>query len=257
MDTAPLKLTAKNLIFPQYCQLCGRRILTEENLFFCPKCWEESPRIGRPFCPVCGRPSSHAAGLAYDRHILCGPCATAKDDPPYRHVAGAAYYMDAVEQAIKLLKFHGKTRLAGPLSALIAETAAREFHVDRYDLIVPVPLHRVRQRQRGFNQSLLLAEAIASSFPRAAVYPGLVRNRPTHTQSLLKSPEERKRNVKDAFGAVDPALLGGKTVLLVDDVITSHGTVRECARVLREAGVEAVDVLVAALAVPGTDSRKK
>ena len=108
----------------------------------------------------------------------------------------------------------------------------------------------VRLRQRGFNQSLLLAEQVLPEFPRVALDSSLIRVRPTRAQSRLK-PKERAENVRGAF-AVTGDTVKKKTVLLVDDVVTTRETVTECARVLRRAGAARVDVLAFALAVPRT-----
>ena len=110
------------------------------------------------------------------------------------------------------------------------------------DLIVPVPLHPKRLKQRGFNQALLLARA----FPEVPLgREAVVRVRHTVPQVELK-PKERRDNVKGAFAVPDPALVKGKNVLLLDDVYTTGATVRECAKVLRRAGARRVDVLTVA-----------
>lgn len=246
-------LTLKNLFLPQFCRLCRARLLTEENDFFCPQCWELSPRIKRPYCSICGRPHPHGVGLMTNSLFPCGPCAAHRASRPFRRVVGAALYTSAVEEAIKLLKFHGKRRAAKPLAELMADTAASELDPAEYAALVPVPLHRVRERERGFNQSLLLAQALSPVFPRAHIDTSLRRIRPTRTQSLLRDPEERRRNVRGAFAVVGADVaFKGTSVLLIDDVVTSHGTVAECAAALRRAGAEHVDVLTAALAAPVT-----
>jgi ComF family protein len=245
---ADWSLTLKNLFLPIFCRTCGMRLLTEENGFFCPTCWELSPRIRRPFCTRCGRPHKGAVGFGTQSNFPCAACRE-KRPTAIRRIYGAAYYADAVEEAIKLLKFHDKPRLAGPLGELMAEFARQEMDCDSYDALVPVPLHRVRERDRGYNQSRLLAEAVAPAFPRAALDDSLRRVRPTRTQSRLRSEAERLRNIAGAFAVIGDGLKG-KTVLLIDDVVTSTGTAAECAKVMQRAGAAAVDVFAAALAVP-------
>ncbi len=120
-----------------------------------------------------------------------------------------------------------------------------------YDWLVPVPLHPVRQRARGFNQSALLAEYVLPTFPHARLNENLRRIRPTRTQSRL-TPEQRRNNVRGAFAVSDDSLSGSR-VLLIDDVVTTAGTVIECARVLRLAGVARVDVFSAAISAPRTE----
>jgi ComF family protein len=257
-------LALKNILMPQFCKQCGVRILTEENVHFCPDCWERSPRIERPFCPACGKPHPPGAGLMTTRLFECEDCATAKEKRWYRRTWGAAVYegvraeeragrplppRDAVGHAVRLLKFHGKTNLVPPLVGVLRDLVERELEPETYDVLVPVPLHRVRERERGFNQSRLLAEAVADVFPNARLDTAFRRVRPTRAQSTLRDAVERRANVRGAFAVTDEAVFANATVLLVDDVITTHGTVNECARVLRKAGAEAVDVLAVALAV--------
>ena len=239
-------LTLKNVFLPIFCKECGVRLETEENKFFCPDCWEGSPRIERPFCSRCGKPHPPQVGLGGAANFPCADCRE-KPNKYIGRIYGAAYYDGAVARAVKLLKFQDREGLAEPLAELAAAFAADEMDAGAYDVIVPVPLHKVRERARGFNQSRLLATHLLSAFPKAALDESLERIRPTRTQSRLEATE-RLANVRGAF-AVRGEGCAGKKVLLVDDVVTSSGTVTECARVLRRAGAAEVDVLAAALAV--------
>jgi ComF family protein len=244
------QLNALNLFFPQFCQACGQGLLTEENGYFCPRCWEGSPRIKRPFCSRCGRPHPDAVGFGSRSNFPCPECR----DKPLPHIDriwGAAHYDEAMALAIRLFKFGGKTRLALPLAEIMAEFAQEELDCHAYDLLVPVPLHPVRYRERGFNQSHLLAEALKNTFPSALVDASLRRIRPTRTQSLLQG-RQRRDSVRGAF-AVQGDACQNKPVLLIDDVVTTGGTVSECARVLKVAGATRVDVLAAALTVHRQD----
>ena len=246
--SSPLALTTKNLLFPQFCKACGLRLLTEENGYFCPTCWELPVRIARPFCSMCGRPHAGTTGFGTEANFLCSRCRE-KGPQSYRRIYGAAVYEGAIAEAVKLLKFHDKPRLAKPLAEEMAAVAERELERAQYQWLVPVPLHRVRLRERGFNQSALLAEALLPCFPNAQLSTALRRIRPTRTQSTIKDVDDRLQNVRGAF-AVDAAVwYAGATVLLIDDVVTSGGTVAECARVLGIAGAGGVDVLAAALPI--------
>lgn len=249
-------LAAKNLVFPIFCQECGRRLLTDDNGYFCATCWELMPRIERPFCTVCGRPHRAAVGLGTRSNFPCGRCIAAGPERPVRRMYGVARYDGVMERAIKLFKFHGKRRLARPLAELMAAFAEQELECDRYDMVVPVPLHPVRERERGFNQARLLAGEVAAVFPRAAVASVLRRIRPTRTQSTLRDPRERRRNIEGAF-AVDAAAPPPRGhVLLIDDVVTTGCTVGENAAVLLNAGAASVDVLAPALAVLRGEPRR-
>ncbi len=246
-----LRLTLKNLFLPIFCKQCGLRLLTEENGFFCPTCWEMSRRVQRPFCIVCGRPHAGAVGFGSLSNFPCADCRE-RGQRPFRRIYGASVYENAIEEAVKLMKFHGKQRMARPLAGLMLEFAEREMERDAYDLLIPVPLHKIRERERGFNQSRLLAEAVLAGFPKAHLDESLKRIRPTRVQSRLKDPEERRANVIGAFAVVGDGL-AGKTILLIDDVVTSGGTTSECAAALRRAGAAAVDVFAAALAMPAIE----
>jgi ComF family protein len=245
-------LALKNLFFPVFCKQCGVWLLTEENGFFCPTCWEMSPRVARPFCTICGRPHKGAVGFGTLHNFPCADCRD-KNRRPFGRIYGAAVYAESLETAIKLFKFHSRKRLAVSIAGVMAEFAEREMELDAYDLLVPVPLHRVRQRERGYNQSLLLARELEGMFAPAVVRECLVRVRPTHVQSRIRDPKARRANVKGAFAVNEGADVAGKRILLIDDVITTSGTVSECATVLKKAKAASVDIFASALAVPHRD----
>jgi ComF family protein len=161
-------------------------------------------------------------------------------------MAAPALYEEAIKQAILLLKFAEKERLAGPLAELMVEFAQEELPLSDYDLVTPVPLYPVRERERGYNQAALLAMAVAPACLQATYTPALRRMVPTQTQSLLTG-QPRHRNVKGAF-AGNGIPVKGKAVLLIDDVVTTGSTVNECAGTLLRAGAASVDVLAIALA---------
>jgi ComF family protein len=236
----------KNLVVPVFCHGCSARLLTEENGFFCPTCWEHSPRIERPFCTQCGHPHPGAVGFGTRSNF---PCADCRDHPPkhLRRMWGAARYDGPVAEAIRLFKFNGRRRLAEPLAIMMAEFAERELDQEPFDILVPVPLHRVRLRARGFNQSALLAERLAEAMG-LPVSEALVRVRPTRVQSLLDDTE-RPANIVGAFGVREEHPFRDARVLLIDDVVTTGSTVTECAAALRRAGAREVSVFAAAMAV--------
>jgi len=236
----------KDLLFPQFCQTCSVRLLTEENGYFCPTCWERSPRVERPFCTACGRPHPGMVGFGAPNNFPCADCRE-KPNKHIRRIYGACTYDDAIGLAVRMLKFRGKERLAGPLAEVMANFASAEMLMEDYDVIVPVPLHAVRQRERGFNQSELLARALLGAYPHLRLDLSLRRIRPTISQARL-SGNARQGNVRGAFAVVGEGL-SGASVLLIDDVVTTAGTVTECARVLKLGGARCVDVFAAALAV--------
>jgi len=148
-------------------------------------------------------------------------------------------------EAISRFKFGGVARLARPLGALLADYADPEFPFSAVDLIIPVPLHPRRLRERGFNQSLLLARQVGKRRSIPLNFTALHRTRQTQPQTQL-SGAERRKNVRGAFEVRQAEVVGGKRILLVDDVFTTGATVQECASVLGEAGASEVHVLTLA-----------
>jgi ComF family protein len=151
-------------------------------------------------------------------------------------------------EAIHRLKFGRHTSLSRPLSALLRETFFQYWDVTTVDLLVPVPLHLKRLRQRGFNQAHLLIRRWAKQDGIAFDGLTLSRSRWTEPQTAL-SRKERKKNIKGAFVVKHRETIRGKKIVLVDDVYTTGSTVNECARVLMKAGAALVDVLTLARAV--------
>lgn len=155
--------------------------------------------------------------------------------------------------AIHQYKYGRKSRLAetlGPLLAPFSQSWLKDLH---NPLVMPVPLHPRRLRERGFNQSLLLARFVADALNAELDFLTLRRIRYTQPQTGLKS-DERRKNVRRAFDIADGRALKGRCVILIDDVATTGNTLNECARVLKRAGVEKVFGLV--LARTGTGDNK-
>lgn len=222
-----------DLVFPTSCYLCGR---TTKEEGICPSCEDGFERISPPFCVQCGDPFPSKEALDH----TCPSCM--ERTPPFRRARSFALYKGGIAKALQILKFKGKTSLAIPLSRLLS-SCDMDFHL--YNLVLPVPLHRRRLMTRGFNQALLLAKGLGRIHSLRVDFQALKRIKDTPPQTGLKR-KERLQNVKGAFAVSDPALLKGKRVLLVDDTYTTGATIRECARVLKKAGVEFVDVLTVA-----------
>jgi ComF family protein len=157
-------------------------------------------------------------------------------------------YDGSLLEAIHRFKYTGKTPLSRPLSLLARETFCQFWGEKAIDLLIPVPLHVKRLRDRGFNQALLLAKRWAKLENLSLDPFALLRTRWTEPQTSL-SRNERKKNIKGAFAVKEPESVRGERLLLVDDVYTTGATVNECARVLMNAGAEFVDVLTLARAV--------
>jgi ComF family protein len=151
-------------------------------------------------------------------------------------------------EAISRFKYQGASRLAKPLGAFLAEYKDPEFPFADFELILSVPLHPRRLRQRGFNQSLLLARRVNRMHSIPLDFTALQRTRHTEPQTQLSGPE-RRENIRGAFEVRRPEGIVEKHILLIDDVFTTGATVQECSRVLLKAGAKRVDVLTLARAL--------
>ncbi|MBI5562299.1 MAG: ComF family protein [Deltaproteobacteria bacterium] len=226
-----------NLFFPPVCGLCEKAVGRDALCAACADAIGRSRILG-PSCGVCGVPFASTASGPH----TCGECLL--EPPPYVQAISACIYEGAALDAIHSFKYGGNTRLAAGLGALLRDAAVFR---DAPGVAVPVPLHVERLRQRGFNQSLLLAREAARALSIKVDYTSLRRVRPTAAQTGLAA-RDRRRNVAAAFAVRRPDALRGRRVLLVDDVLTTGATVRECSKAMRAAGAE-VYVLTLARAV--------
>lgn len=224
----PVK-TFFSLFFPQVCPACEKDAKSG-NSHFCALCGKgfSENMITSPFCAVCGIPFQKSAGVDH----ACGKCL--KEKTPFKEARSAFIYDGAVLEAIHSFKYRGRVILAAPLGRLAAQ-AAIFSHTP--DVIMPVPLHKERLQERGFNQSLLIAKEVAKIIKKDVDYMNLKRERLTAPQVDLKAGE-RARNVEGAFALARPDEVKGKRVLLVDDVFTTGSTISECSKVLKKAGAE-------------------
>jgi ComF family protein len=206
----------------------------------CAACFARISFITPPLCQRCGVPFST------ESQAMAGLCPVCAETPPVFREARAALRYDRQSRDLILpLKHADRLELAPVLAAMMARAGASLL--GRADILVPVPLHRKRLFHRRYNQAAVLARLLASSAGRPNQPDGLVRLYATDSLDD-KSPAERASAVAGAF-AVRPSRLyrvRGRTVLLVDDVMTSGATANGCARALLDAGATAVDVLVAA-----------
>ena len=236
-----------DIIYPPRCHICEQFLLgnhfSKENrtVSFCHACSADFHKITSPLCPICGAPFVSGVG---DDH-LCEECLRKR---PFYEATGAPYlYEGAVMEGIHRFKYGAKSYLADSLGPLLAEFAACWVNEPDNLLTMPVPLHPKRLRERGFNQSLLLARHVAGQLHTELDFLSLRRIKYTSPQTGL-GKDERRKNVRKAFQVINPDDVKGKTVLLVDDVFTTGNTLNECARVLKKAGCEKVFCLILARA---------
>ena len=226
-----------DLVFPRRCPMCDRPVRPGTRI--CPECVDKPEPVGRDYCLICGRRVA-SPELAY-----CPDC----ERTGVRNFSmGASVYLyRSVAGSLYRLKYKGRREYADYFGQVMADRA-RQVLLPRAkffpDLVVPVPMHRARERERGYNQAALLAETMASGL--GIPMNGRVLERTSRTGPLrMMSAEERARTLRGAFCASAIAI-AGKTIIIVDDIYTTGATTDACARALREAG--AADVLVMTLA---------
>ncbi|PIE33181.1 phosphoribosyltransferase [candidate division KSB3 bacterium] len=173
--------------------------------------------------------------------FLCGDC---RLSPPFFDRAlSATAYTDVIKEAILQFKFHQKPALGKYLIQLLLSCLPDDIDWADYDAILPVPLHKIRQRQRGYNQSVILAKILAWRCNLKPMLANLIRIRATGVQWPLKERRQRKQNVKNAFRLCFPERVKGKNLILIDDIFTTGATVNECSRILKKAGAQSILVL--------------
>ncbi|HOA96430.1 MAG TPA: ComF family protein [Acetivibrio saccincola] len=209
----------KNLLFPPKCIFCNDILDIKSEEFICSDCPSKIPFLNEEI--------SLKPGDFYDG-ILC-----------------LFKYKGIVKNAITRYKFHGKMSYYRVFARLLAEKIKETEILQNTDMILSVPLHRNKEQKRGYNQAYLIAKELGKLLETEEQSHVLKRIRNTESQSLLPK-YKRKSNVKGAFLVVHPSKIKGKSILLVDDVMTTGSTLNECSRVLKEAGAEKVFVAVLA-----------
>lgn len=233
-----------DLVYPPVCLACEAPIATADAL--CPKCFGGLRPITAPLCPVLGIPFEVSPGPgALSAEAIADP-------PPFGRARAAVLYNETARTLVSRLKYGDRPELA-LLCARLMAGAGHELWGDG-PVLVPVPLHPSRQRQRRYNQSAELAMALGR-LTGLRVEPALVHRTRKTRQQVGLSGDGRQRNVQGAFAAHPDILarLGGKPVVLVDDVYTTGATTKAVTRSLRKAGVERVDVMSFARVVIGSE----
>jgi ComF family protein len=221
---------ALRFVLPAHCAGCSRPLTDDPISHFCADCWSAIALMPEARCARCDRPFPSSIATTYSPHHVCRSCA---ERPPSYTKAWTLYpYRPPLRDAICLFKYQGKVSLAAPLAALMT---GRLPPLDSIDVIMPVPLHMERLRQREFNQSLLLAHYIGRRLALPVAYTNLIRAAPTPAQTTL-SRKSRLKNLRRAFVVRRPDAIAQQRILLIDDVFTTGTTVNECAKALRRAG---------------------
>ena len=228
-----------DIILPPRCIKCGT-ILTQNN-GLCPKCFNEITFISEPYCHKCGHPFSE---IKKGQKLLCAPCAKNKNREYFRYNRSAIIYNEESKNMILGLKFMDKTENAQIMASWMF-IAGKDIWESGAEIIIPVPLHYSRLLKRRYNQSALLAKELNKLCKLPVDYDSLVRHKKTRPQVEF-SGHERIKNVKGAFSVKTPEKIKNKRIILIDDVLTTGSTLKECAIALKKAGAKSVDTLTIA-----------
>ncbi len=239
---APLKALLHCLfavVFPSDCRLCNTPLLNISRVPVCDDCIAAIHPLRASLCVLCGERLAPAQLLMGD-----GQCVNCRQFPPeFDRAVSFAEYEGELRGLIHLLKYQGMRPVAPLLGEMLAQAIAEVLPAakDSAPILVPVPLHSSKRRERGFNQAESIARAGVKLLPHPLQIASntLVRRRPTQSQVGL-TREQRMENMRGAFRVVDPERVRGRKVIVVDDVMTTGTTLSECARTLKRAGASQV-----------------
>ena len=233
-----------DLIYPVNCLLCRIHLLSSKpshlGTILCPRCRQHIELNTPPFCLKCSR---HLEGKF---HPLCSSCRVFK--PHFDQGWSICLYNETMRHLIHLFKYGSRTALRHDFSQIILSFIKNyTLNLEAFDLIVPVPLSTTRLRERGYNQAELLASAIAGQLKIPLIANNLIRTRHTLNQARTHR-KDRWTNLKGAFRIKKSFYFSGKSILIVDDLLTTGATASEAAYVLKQAGAGKVGVLTLAIA---------
>lgn len=230
----------RELVFPDNCFICRCFLDSGHTRQLCAACLSKIPRNIPPFCGFCCR---HLE--TYTDDGLCRGCRGQVRH--YDRAWGAALYTAELPQLLHAFKYNAKTGLRKTFGGLINEFIGT-YHVPlaQFDAVVPVPLHPVRLRERGFNQAALLSQDLAAHHGLSHQPHALVRTHPTDSQTALDQ-KQRWTNLRGAFRINPSEVVAEKSVLLVDDLLTTGATADAAAAALKKAGAVYVGVLTLAI----------
>jgi len=218
-----LKGAALDFLFPRFCVGCGK-----EGRFICNSCLASLAKIESPVCPKCGKPQTNA--------LLCPGCSSWEAD--IDAVRSTFRFEGVIRTAIHEFKYRNLRAIAGQLAALLNDYLVVEASIP-CEVLVPVPLHGKRIKERGYNQSALLATELSKLTGFPVNDSCLIRSRYNVPQAKTRNVEERRQNVIGIFTCQNKDLRG-KKVLLIDDVTTSGATLNACASILKTFGAASV-----------------
>ncbi len=230
---------ALTIIYPATCRVCGGVIESWRDGAACAKCWQEieQKRAAADLCARCGGPLPPLpADIKFDGR-QCGQC----DDFAFRFARACGPYEGALRESVLNLKH--RPHIPRRLSEMLRRTFAALPDNDRIEAIIPVPLHPERLAERGFNQSEIIARALASTTGLRVDTAAIIRVKKTEKHGAGMGAPERARSLAKAFTVRAPRLIEDRQLLIVDDVMTTASTAQELAGTLIEGGARSVSVI--------------
>jgi ComF family protein len=233
-----------SIVIPAPCRLCGALLTHSSRTPVCQNCLDGFSRVPEKICSICGLPLPDISQVPGEA-LRCSACRL--ETYAFDRARSFAIYENELARAMVLLKFERIDPLAKWFAARLAEIYRQNEMLIAADVVVPVPLHRDRQKERGYNQAELLSKALAKllRLPHQGVL--LVRKRPRPAKLVL-TLSERWTAVRGAFEIRPGSQVDNRRVLLLDDVMTTGATLDACSKALRDAGAKSVVALTVARA---------
>ncbi len=225
-------------LYPRICPVCGT-LSDRADRHLCWNCFSRIDLLTAGLCSLCGNPLTGVPASVF----ICQTCR--QSTPAFDRARSAARFSGVMRDMLHSFKYGNALWLKKDLADIMHGALMAEFEYTLIDVVVPVPLFRTRFRERSYNQALVLAASLAALIDRRIDSRSLKRIRGTGTQTQFNSAQ-RKKNMAGAFKVVRPEWIRGKTILLVDDVMTTGATLSECARELKRAGSHQVFAISAA-----------
>lgn len=229
------------LTYPQECRVCGNPVDSWDDGVACAGCWGDASitrHLSGNLCAKCGSRGSLVTGSPESRS--CAMC----EALPFSAARACGVYAGALEASILFLKVN--PHICPRLRSIIGRTFVEHRSILDSDVVIPVPLHHLRRKQRGFNQAEIISRLLSRRFGLDGDEHSLVRSKPTERHRAGMDAADRARSVARAFEVVRPRLIQNSRVLLVDDVYTTGSTICAAASALLDAGARGVNVLTIA-----------
>jgi ComF family protein len=232
---------AMDLFFPRHCELCLKVLSHENRTYLCEACFSLIRFIPNDACRGCAKifPGAFPAVEGW----VCPKCLHAKRF--YESCYAVSYYDGPVKTLLQTFKYAKAEYLAKTLKEIFIKGTAGKINFEKFDFLIAVPLHPRKFKERGFNQSFLLAQALAKETGKRILHRGMIRKKYSEGQTL-QDKRDRLEKIQGSFEVPSVKKVEGKEILLIDDVLTTGATLQECSRILKDAGAKRVSALVLA-----------